>query len=142
MYSVLILLNGICLSARMCLKHIHYMGMLKCIQEQVPLMWQLTAQLRSSSLCYYAVLQCNTNTEALTSLLHHHHYITSCQTLKNISLTSNCCFASHSDFLRGLRIEQWSLFYFLHSMTTIKMLAVQESTLLEMIGKQAVDIIK
>ena len=55
-------------------------GMLNCIQEEVLLMSQLTAQLCSQSLCHCTPSQLHNNAAALTSLLHHHHYIRSCQT--------------------------------------------------------------
>ena len=42
-------------------------GMLNHIQEQVPLMSQLTAQLHSQSLRHYAVFQLHDNIAALTS---------------------------------------------------------------------------
>ena len=56
------------------------MGMLNRIQEQVPVMSPLTAQLRSQSLCHCTPSQLHNNAAALTSSLHHHHYIGSCQT--------------------------------------------------------------
>ena len=55
-------------------------GMLNHIQEQVPVMSQLTAQLRCQSLRHYISSQLHNNTAALTSSLHHHQYIRSCQT--------------------------------------------------------------
>ena len=55
-------------------------GMLNRIQEQVPLMSQLTAQLHSQSLCHYTISQLQNNAAALTSSLHHHHFIRRCQT--------------------------------------------------------------
>ena len=43
------------------------MGKLSHIQEQVPLMSQLTVQLCSQSLCYYTASQLHNNAAALTS---------------------------------------------------------------------------
>ena len=71
---------GICVNARTCVSTYISTGMLNCIQEQVPLMSQLTAQIGSQSLRHYALSQLHNNATAVTSLLHHHHYIRSCQT--------------------------------------------------------------
>ena len=43
------------------------MGMLNCIQEKVPVMSQLTAQLCSQSLCHCTLSQLHNNAAALTS---------------------------------------------------------------------------
>ena len=48
-------------------QYIHFLGNVKPHSGAMPLMAQLTAQLRSSSLCHYAVSQHNTNAAALTS---------------------------------------------------------------------------
>ena len=65
-------------------------GMLNRIHEQVPVMSQLTA---SQSSCHCTPWQLHDNAAALTSSLHHRHYIRSCQTslsmLLNLCLTAN-----------------------------------------------------
>ena len=61
-------------------KHIHFCGIVKPHSGAMPLMSQLTAQLCFLNPLHYAVWQCNTSTAALTSSLHHHHYIRSCRT--------------------------------------------------------------
>ena len=68
------------------------MEMLNHIQEQVPLMSQLAAQLCSQSLYHYTPSQLHDSAAALTSLLHHHHYIRSCQTSLSmlLKLMPNC----------------------------------------------------
>ena len=67
-------------------------GMLNCIQEQVLLISQLTAQLHCQSLHHCTPLQLHNNAAALTSSLHHHHYIRSCQTSLRmlLKLMPNC----------------------------------------------------
>ena len=59
---------------------------------KVPLMFQLTAQLHSQSLCHYTLSQLHNNAVVLTSSLHHQHYIRSCQTSLSIllRLMPNC----------------------------------------------------
>ena len=68
------------------------MGMLNRIQEQVPVISPLTDQLRSQSLCHCTPLQLHNNAAALTSSLHHLHYIRSCQTSLSmlLKLMPNC----------------------------------------------------
>ena len=66
--------------------------MLNRIQDQVRLMSQLTAKLHSQSLHHYALSQLHDNAAILTSLLHHRHYIRSCQTSLSmlLGLMPNC----------------------------------------------------
>ena len=93
------------------------MEMSNHIQQQVPLMSQLTVQLHSQSLHHYTLLQLHGNTAALTSLLHHHHWACSWDWCLNANISVQYCqplhrrntFLSHNYYFASLLRLQGNL---------------------------------